>query len=203
MADQVDHIAGRTQAYYYVDGLPEIAVGLLLLAAGGILQLWHDFQEGGWLGGLLAAGAILLLVAGGFVAKQLVQSLKERLTYPRTGYAAFRNEPDPNAQRLWLVALFAVVIFTLLFPRAGELPLGIGIFLGAMLAYLGHRGQLRRFYFLAVGAVIVGIVAALWLDEIAGTAALFVGTGVLLLISGAIVFLRYLRRHAAAGEDAT
>lgn len=202
MADQVDHIAGRTQAYYYVDGLPEIAVGLLLLAAGGLLQLWHDVQEGGWLGGLLAAGAILLLVAGGYAARQLVQSLKERFTYPRTGYAALRNEVDPKSQRLWLVALFAVAIFALLFPRAEELPLGIGVFFGAMLAYLGHRGQLRRFYYLAAGAIVAGIAAALWLDEIAGTAALFVGTGILMLISGTIVFLRYLHRYAEPSEDA-
>lgn len=203
MADQVDHIAGRTQAYYYVDGLPEIAVGLLLLAAGGILQLWRDFQEGGWLGGLLAAGAIILLVGGGYATRQLVQSAKERVTYPRTGYATLRKEADPNAQRLWLVALFAVAILALLFPRADELPLGIGVFFGAMLVYLGYRGQVRRFYLLAGGAVIVGIVAALWLDETAGTAAFFVGMGILLFVSGAIVFLRYLRRHAGPGEDAT
>lgn len=201
MADQVDHIAGRTRAYYYVDGLPEIAVGLLLLAAGGALQFWHDLQEGGWLGGLLAAGAILLLVAGGYALGRLVQSLKERFTYPRTGYATLRQEADPNTQRLWLLALFAVAIFALLFPRADELPMGIGVFFGAMLAYLGYRGQVRRFYFLAAAAVLAGIVAALRFDETTGTAALFIGTGVLLLVSGTIVFLRFLSRHAPSAED--
>lgn len=201
MADQVDFIAGRTQAYDYVDGLPEIAAGLLLLAAGALLRFWYDLGRSGWAGGLLALAVLLVLAFLAFAFQQLVRRVKGRITYPRTGYAALRREADQPRQRRLMYLLVAVFIVALLIPQLNQLSFGMGAWLGAMLAYLGYRGGVRRFYFLAVAAIITGIFAVRWFDEGAGTAVVFLGTGILMLASGVIVFVGYLRRPVVPSED--
>ena len=78
----------------------------------------------------------------------------------------------------------------------------MGIFLAIILAWFGYRVNLWRLYLVAAVALITGILAALvGMDEIIGTALTFAATGLLLVITGGMTLLAYLRRHPRPEGD--
>ena len=84
----------RAASYWFVDGLPEIVFGIMLLIFGAAGLLWGRYAPNPWVRGYF------LLVAVGFLVLQwksrdLLNFLKSRLTYPRTGYV---QPPDDFVQ---------------------------------------------------------------------------------------------------------
>jgi len=81
MEDYSASPARRAAVYWFLDGLPEIVSGLVLVLCGGIgLALWSAGL--GLLGPLLGFLGLLLL----WKDRDAIEFLKARLTYPRTGY---------------------------------------------------------------------------------------------------------------------
>ena len=71
----------RAAAYWFIDGLPEIVSGGVMVLCGGIgLALWAAGLRG--LYPLLGFPGLLLL----WKDRDAIEFLKARLTYPRTGY---------------------------------------------------------------------------------------------------------------------
>jgi len=91
----------RAAAYWFVDGLEEIVLGLLLLAVAlmGILSRSLSQRGPHWLYALaLGVGFLLYALKG----RDLLDFLKSRVTYPRTGYAQPPEEQGPSAELLTL-----------------------------------------------------------------------------------------------------
>ncbi|MCB9430883.1 MAG: hypothetical protein H6668_02770 [Ardenticatenaceae bacterium] len=197
MSEQMDKVVKETYRYFYVDGLVETAVGLLFAFIGLVLAGWAEFEQGSWL--LKTAVIILpiLIIGGTFGIKWLVGSLKERITYPRTGYVAYRPG-EPNNKR-WLLPLFAalLVLLMFLFPAwLNKMAFVQGALLAFILGIIGYRVALARFYLSAGIAFAIGLLATLFVaNEVMGSAITFGGTGVLMLLMGLIVFTTYLRQH--------
>lgn len=77
----------RSWSYWFADGLPQLLVGIAAMLFGFYL-LTGDKPYGNNLRTYLTLAALLIY---GFIllrAEQILEWLKERLTYPRTGYAA-------------------------------------------------------------------------------------------------------------------
>jgi hypothetical protein len=81
-----ESMAERARAYWNVDGLPEILLSLLFLLFGGCFVNDAFF-------GVLFLGA---LIPGGLRLPQVLERLKARWTYPRTGYV-----PAPLSYEEW------------------------------------------------------------------------------------------------------
>ena len=78
MEDYSASPAHRAAAYWFIDGLPELVAGLVMALSGGIgLVLWAA--------GLSPWFAFLALAALS-KDRSVVEFLKARVTYPRTGY---------------------------------------------------------------------------------------------------------------------
>ena len=197
MSEQMDKVVKETYRYFYVDGLVETAVGLLFALIGLVLAGWAGFEQDSWL--LKTAVIILpiLIIGGTFGIKWLVGSLKERITYPRTGYVAYRPG-EPNNKR-WLLPLFAalLVLLMFLFPAwLNKMAFVQGALLAFILGVIGYRVALARFYLSAGIAFAIGLLATLFVaNEVMGSAITFGGTGVLMLLMGLAVFATYLRQH--------
>ena len=83
----------RAAAYWFVDGLPEILLGLVLVVFGALAMLWRiggpgqlrrfDFA-------VFFAGIILY----GSLGRRFLDFLKLRFTYPRTGYVQPPEEDE-------------------------------------------------------------------------------------------------------------
>jgi hypothetical protein len=202
MEEQFDKLVKQTYRYYYVDGLVEMAVGFLFAAIGITLFSWIRLEDRGLLRVATVLVLPLLTLAGAAALKKIVGVVKERVTYPRTGYVSYRKG-EPSSRR-WVVPLAALGLLLLmaLVPEwLTKMPAVNGAFLAIILAYMGYRVRVGRFYLLAIVTLLTGVTTA-WLveEEIVGSTIVFSTTGVVMFVSGALVFLNYLRRHPA-GED--
>jgi hypothetical protein len=203
MTNKIDDVVKQTYRYYYEDGLVEMAVGLLFIATGLVLFAWQGIGSSPLVTLLLVAGLPAVIIAGGFVVRRLVRDVKQRVTYPRTGYVGFRRNELSKSRWLFPAAVLALVVASFFLPEIfGRMQAFVGALLAVVLAFLGYRLGLRRFYALGMGALFIGVASAVLLaDEVLGTALTFAGTGLLLFLSGGLVFLSYLRRHPAVEGD--
>ncbi len=87
----------RAAAYWFSDGLPEVAFGSAMTALGGIGIAWVSWMPYWWMALAFA------LAAGWFFAlyiwdRKILDLIKTRLTYPRTGYAQPPLDGYPEGQ---------------------------------------------------------------------------------------------------------
>ncbi|MCX8023887.1 MAG: hypothetical protein N3A60_01655 [Thermanaerothrix sp.] len=197
----------RPQRYWYADGLAEMSVGsLFLLIALTNLAAWL-LPSGPGQSLLLAILQLLVIIGGVLGARALVRHLKERITYPRTGWVAYRQ---PSPSRRWLLAglsftLAAGLAFLLaaLSKTIGQrwLPLVSG-FLIAFATAAGWRLQLMRLLVLALYILGVGIGLTLLAPPETLDAAVFFGlSGLGWLASGGWALWHYLRQTRPQNDD--
>ncbi|HHE41916.1 MAG TPA: hypothetical protein ENL12_04660 [Dehalococcoidia bacterium] len=176
----------RMLLYYTRDGLWDICIGICVL--GWALAIRYDF----------------IAFIGVIVAVTFVPVLKQRLTYPRIGYA--RLKPDSGTRKLLavFVALGAAVLFLVLVAGAGlqamlrdYLPLWLGVMGALLVAVIGHVLGTTRFYVHALLVFLAGA-AAQW----AGVELWVVVTlaGAAIIAIGGYVLVRFLREHPVSGE---
>jgi hypothetical protein len=209
MNDPKQEAKRRTAAYWYIDGLAEIGAGCMVLLIG-----LFNFSVGTWValpvrGLVVGLGQPLLIIAGFVAVRKAVISLKERITYVRTGFVAY---PRPRGARRWasyLTALLgtavAVAIVIALMPTLGEdwVMTGTGFFTGLLLAMIGMRTSLPRFYVLAGLVFLAGLAASLLHLQDPLNIALFLGVfGAAWVLMGALTLRKYLRstHPTQAGE---
>jgi len=167
MNDPTQEIKRRTAAYWYIDGLAEIGAGCMILLIGVF-----NFAMDAWVAQparalMLGIGQPLFIIAGFVLVRKAVISVKERLTYVRTGDVA---SPRPRGARRWtrylaglLASAVAVAIVILLIPFLGDdwLMAGTGFFTALMILMIAVRVSLPRFYALAVLAFLAGLIPSL------------------------------------------
>ena len=75
----------RIMRYWYTDGIGELTGGGMFILLGVYFALQEFLGQNSVVGGTLKASLILLMIGGMAVSRRLVNVLKTRLTYPRTG----------------------------------------------------------------------------------------------------------------------
>ena len=98
-AAQIESPGRRAAAYWFVDGLPETAFGIVMLIFGifGMVG-WGFLRSNLW----IALGffvALLLFFAMIINHRRILGYMKARITYPRTGYA--RPPVDSPSKYYW------------------------------------------------------------------------------------------------------
>jgi len=86
---------GRAAAYWFSDGLPDLLLGITLLITATACLPWLSHlsaRAAGVIFFFIASAAFLLHFA---FERRVLESLKARLTYPRTGYV----QPPEEAER--------------------------------------------------------------------------------------------------------
>jgi hypothetical protein len=204
MLDDVDTTIQRTRRYWYEDGLTEIAAGAIFLAISLLFAIEASAPKGSKLAGISALGLPIIVLVGYWIAGRVVRALKARITYPRTGYVAYRQAP---ARRKWLAAVLGaliavglVAIVVVSGPVSRQwIPMMDGLACAAFLAYLAYSFDLDRFWLLAVAAIALGFGASrMTSNEIAGSAIFFGTMAIALVLSGAVTLYRYLRSTSPA-----
>lgn len=203
MGNKVDNIVKQTYRYFYDDGLVEMAVGLLFIAVGLVLLAWHSFNSSPLVMIIVVVGLPAVIIAGAYLIKRLVREMKQRITYPRTGYVAYR-QGEPSKGR-WFVPLaaLALVVASFLLPETFmTMSPMVGALLAVILFFMGYRVDLWRFYVVGIIALVSGVALA-WLGvvELIAVSLTFAITGVALFLAGAFAFVGYLRRHPKPHEE--
>lgn len=227
-ADELDRAMRRTYRYWYEDGLAEIAAGGSFLVGGLILSLIYliaAHPPESPLAVLALVGVIIFALLGTTLISKLfsriVTAVKNRITYPRTGYVAYHPAPVKQGGLVRRLAL-ASVAFVLCMVFSAALSAAVvalrppdwvfsmamvqGVVIGIALFGLGWRLRVVRFQLMAGVSVLAGIAIALSIppseaDVNARSGVIYFAImGIILIASGLITLVRYLRRTEPAEE---
>lgn len=208
MSDLINETMKQTRRYWYIDGISEMAAGFILMLIGGffaIVPLISSDNARIW---VLAIGQPALIILSIFFGSRVVHSVKERVTYPRTGYVAFRKK---DQKRRWGRIVFAMMLsaslgllFSLLFnliPDRWIPTIAAGV-MSMFLLVIAYNLGLLRFVALAVYTLGVGLLVSWWMPpEPYDLAMMMALCGAGVLVSGLLALRHYLAHTQPAGED--
>lgn len=210
MKDPIQQAQQRALQYSFVDGSMEFFLGGLCLLLGLYFYAHASLSQESLLFNLLDAGLVLLIIGGVYLARPLLRRFKERITYPRSGYVAYRREYGlKRGLRMVLsggVGMLVSLMMTLLFTNARLgaiwMPVITGMVFSLVLLIFAYRSGLLRMYLLALAAAAIGggLMYAN-LDEMQGLAAFYSLMAAALLLSGGLTLWRYLRSTPLAEEQ--
>lgn len=214
MKSEIEKIEKRPIQYLYEDGFTEIGFGVISLCMGAYLWIHTRIPSGSaWLVPWALAMFPILFI-GIRLLNRMIGSLKQNLTYPRTGFVSFRR---PQGRRKWFSirgAIFGAgwaLIYGFLredmIPGVNTtswIPLVIGLIFAITFIRTGMKTGVLRLTVLAAISALAGIGLFLaGLSEMAALAAFWGILGLSFCLSGAFALLRYLHRHPASGTDAS
>jgi len=210
MNPDLDALMRKTKTYWYEDGLVELLGGLFFISiCAWLLFDWSTPYDAPYKW-IFAPGLVAVVFVWLGAARRIVDWLKQRITYPRTGYVAYQR--PGHRSRLpraimggviggaMAIAIVASLHYRQEIVRAIPILLGGGV--AVLLARLGAELGLARFYTLAGWSLAAGIFLAWLTGDMALAIALFYGLlGAAFAVAGAITLVRYLRASPAEAGD--
>jgi hypothetical protein len=189
------------------DGLPEIFVGVNLLV----------FSAVNWFNGLMAIskerivlvfGSAIIGIGMSVASGWALKGIRNRYLVARTGYVAVKTNKSRITLVVGLAFLVAVVaVVAMRFLVTGKVPFAIsdrwllvvmGLGVGALQPI---AGKLPRFYLTGTLSAVAGIALAFSRLSLDFSIAIFFDVvGIVGLITGGVVFHRFLREPVDAGE---
>ncbi|HEY5118891.1 MAG TPA: hypothetical protein VII90_05505 [Anaerolineales bacterium] len=179
MDSQIESVMKRGRGYWFVDGFTEILVGILFILLGGITLLSGIVPQNSFLSQFvsLAESAAIVKLLGLILAVLGLWWLKDRFTYPRTGFVREKGVSRSqllvflrNAVLIAILPVLGLIIPLFVVPAVrGAIfsmpvwfPPVVGIFWGALCILLGEWTALRRFRLLGVVIMLAGISIGAW-----------------------------------------
>ena len=208
MNDPIQQNLARPQRYWYVDGLAEIAGGCVILLLGLIYTAAAIITDKAVHVILLSIVQPVLILSSAWVTRVAVRRLKEKITYPRTGYVEYSRNGRSVLLSRFALAFFIGFAFSAIAGLIGKRiperfePLIISFLLSLAVLYLGARIGLRRFYLVAGATLASGAVTLLF--NLAGEwpfALVFSAEGLFWIISGVVVLMNYLRSTRPLAQE--
>lgn len=198
MKDPVDRAMQRAQQYWYRDGLFELGAAVIFAVLGIYFYLTATLPEGSGLKSLLESSFVLLIVGGSFLGGWMLRMLKQRITYPRTGYVSYRKR---TGKYQWILVIFTMIVSgitaAMLINAPGSLdmmPAATGVILGIILIFFSFRGGAVRFFILGLLSILVGLgLSMAGFGNQLGLSYYYFIVCIVLLLSGATALLNYLR----------
>jgi len=207
--NEIKQVEQRVKRYWYTDGIAELAGGGMFLLLGIYFGAQGILGEDSLLGVILQVSLILILVGGAFGVRWLVNTLKTRLTYPRTGYVEYRVNEKQAKLRRYVVAGVAMIIATAsivlidYIRGLDAMTLVTGLLVGLIfIALRGKSSGLKRFYVLGGLAILLGVALSFSSLSQAYNLGLFYGLmGLAIVVSGGLVLRRYLDENPLPLEN--
>lgn len=200
MEHNLSDVEQRVKRYWYSDGIVELSIGGMFLLLGLYFGIQGFFGESSTVGVILQVSMILVLLGAILGSQWVINTLKTRLTYPRTGYVQYhKNEKDARQRRYVILAMMLIITIASMvlvdyLRRFDSTVLGAGLIAAVILVALGSKSSgVKRFYVLGICSLILGIVLSL--SGLSGgyNLALFYGLlGIAIMTSGGLVLRCYL-----------
>jgi hypothetical protein len=208
MKDNFVDVEQRVRRYWYADGFGELVGG------GGmclILAIYFAAQQyvgdNSLIGGLLQASLALVLIGGFILVRRLINAVKTRVTYPRTGYVEY-SEPRNKATAGILSAVVGMLLaatFVFIVRQFNQID-GMVAVSGAVFGIILFVKQVwatrvKRFYLLSIAALIFGAVLSVSGFPRGYNLGLFYGLMSLsFAVSGGLTLKKYLLENPLPAE---
>jgi hypothetical protein len=204
--DPIREIEKRTQRYWFEDGIWDLGFGFILLIMGLFFLFTANLPEENPISKWAGLFQIVLIVGSFFALSKVVRLLKERITYPRTGFVVYRRK---NRSRRALTSGLVGMVFAGSMAYLTTLPIVKdritavnGILLGLTCLYLGYRFGVIRYYLIGGLTILIGYLISLQsVEYVSGVGWFFSSFGVIWLVSGAAALIHYLRSTQPADKD--
>jgi hypothetical protein len=240
---QIDTALKRARGYWFIDGFTEMAAGGLFVVLAGILLFGGYAPQASLPSWFLSVTSEIVIakLIGILAAILILWWLKDRFTYPRTGFVRGKRVTATQVfviirnvilfLFLPILVLLAVSLFiasarNVLASMPAWFPVGVGLIWGGVCLLAGEWIGLRRFRLLAFMMALTGIAIGIWqftigvptfpsnvqsgifqpivLETIHRTLIslgfLILISGVALMISGLVTFLRYRKENPTPYE---
>jgi hypothetical protein len=212
----------RAWGYWFIDGLFSIVSGIgCLLLAAAFLEI---DKKRSTLNFVIAACCYILCLAIISRRERILEWLKSRVTYPRTGYVPYPykppsaitelriDDPEPETppdvrrarrsrtlQSLCGALAFGIALALLFVVHSHWICLAAGAVGGFAFPTMSGRG-IKPSLIIALGISFVGLVMSLLQISSFHRVDVFTGgAGIVLMFDGTITLIRYLRRNPVAG----
>ena len=206
MNDPVKKQKQRSLQYWYIDGLSEMSIASVFLLIALNFLIVYNLPDTLLTAILAGVGQPLIIILGVILARKVIGNVKERVTYPRTGYIKYHTR---KGKKRW-IHLFFTMLLSAFFAIAASLAMNYLddiqtiIFIGLLMAFamliIANRIRLMRFYLIALGVFILSILLAWFLPGNIYTFPIFFGgLGLFWLVSGIFTFIKYL--HSTRASD--
>ena len=203
MHSHISDVEQRVKRYWYTDGIGELIGGGMFILLGAYFALQEYLGQNSLAGGILQVSLILVMIGGMSISRRLVNTLKTRLTYPRTGYVEYQvDEHKMRSRRVWVVTVaFVVSALTMVFVRAFQsfdsIVAVTGVVVGLILMILRAKASgLARFYLLGAASIALGLALSLSQLPNGYSLGLYYGLmGVCFILSGGLTLYRYLEEN--------
>jgi hypothetical protein len=199
----LDDFAKRPMRYWSQDGLPDLMLGLMCLVTGVIHLIWESLPTDSSLVHVYSMVAPWVWMGCCIALLGSIKKLKERISFPRTGYVALQKTNWPR--RVVFTAFFVPVIAALLLTmRQSERSYGpaVGFLIAAALAVGGIQYKLTHMVWLAVLSLLLGAWAYEASTGLAGGLWVMVGLGIAMALTGAWKLRSFLKAHPILKEPA-
>ena len=204
--DNMQQVQKRLNQYWYVDGITEIGFGFLCLTLGFYFYIIEHLDESSLLFKLLPIGFVLVILGSAFGINRFVSYLKNRITYPRTGFVAYRQ-----VRSYWrfligaLVGLMSAALSIMIsrLPVSIDwMPLITGVMFTLVSLYIAYRIGLWRYVIIAILTFILGIYLSLEAGgNYAGLFTFYLVLGSALSAIGIIILGRYVISNQPPTEE--
>ncbi len=205
----IEKIEKRTVRSFYEDGLFEIALGAVFLLLGGYFFAQAAAPEGSTLQDVLSILFVFVIGSSAFLASRILRFFKRRITYPRTGYVAFKKkEPGPGkrvatAVVAGIIGASLAALYSLSPSVRVLLPALNGLLLAVAVLFFANKIGLVRFFVLAGLSAATGFaVTAAGIGDIKGVSLYYGLFGAAVALSGLATLVVYLRRSPRPAAEA-
>ena len=202
-----ENTLNRAYAHWLKDGIFEIGLGILFTGVGALRAIIHFAGQKSAAYYWLSGGLLAFMIGVAWGGKRFGEALKERITYPRTGYMAFKPRTYNYKN---ILAILALLIFGgilggmlgILSTQPNQqkigvfIPIVMGIVGALAFTYVARRIEVKRFYYLAAFSIGIGLViGALGVGVVLGVSFFYLSIGLALVVSGCVALVQYLRNH--------
>ncbi|HSJ85897.1 MAG TPA: hypothetical protein VK909_01730 [Anaerolineales bacterium] len=207
MSRDFSDVEQRVRRYWYVDGIGELLGGGMFLLLALYFSVQQYFGDQSLVGVILQSSFALILIGGVVITRRLINALKARITYPRTGYVEYEQKNEIQRRLLAIVVATTVGVVSVLITRRITQIDALVAISGVLVAIVllvkqGWTAKVMRFYFLSLIAVILGIALSMsGLPRGYNLGAFYGLMGTAFVISGALTLVRYLRENPLPAEN--
>jgi len=199
-----ENTLNRAYAHWIQDGLFEIGLGILFAGVGTLRAIIHFAGEKSAAYYWLSGGLLVFMIGCGWGFSRIGKSLKARITYPRTGYTAFKPYTY-NFKSILALLIFAGIFGGMLGilstqpnqQRVGIfVPITLGIVGALAFTFAAQRVGVKRFYYLAAFSVGIGLViGAFGVGVVLGLSFFYLSIGLAMVVSGCGALAQFLHSH--------
>lgn len=203
MQSNFSEVERRVKRYWYTDGIGELIGGGMFILLGLYFSLQQYFGDHSLVGLILESSLVVFMIVAIFFGRRLINVLKARVTYPRTGYVEYQTIDKNKFWRRFLIMAIAMAIamFVVVISRSVNAIDSTVALTGALVAVIllvkqGWSSSMPRFYVLSAVSLILGIALSIsGLPRGYNLTAFYGFMGIAFVISGGLTLRRYLREN--------